>query len=192
MSILSSDWGNVPHCRGPTSLDDAAEREAIALARFAIIADVPTEPDRRIELGRQMELAKRLGIKPCPHPRYPRLKVIRRWEKICRAVQLRQPIRRPTELPLTVFDRERRAAKRANRLEAMKRLLALSENRSLSMSEAAQLAGYSKRVLQRAAQQGKLEARKAFIRREKNMPGRGEYQLTIADLRQFLTSRTAA
>lgn|GEM_PF-6669264 len=186
MGILCSHWGNVPHC-----LDDAAEREAKALARFAIIADAPTISDRRIELGRQIELAKRLGIKPTPHPRYPRLKVTRRWEQICRAVQSRQPIR-PTDFPLTVFDRERRAAKRANRLEAMKRLLALSDNRSLTMDEAAQLAGYSKRVLQRAAQQGKLAAHKAFIRREKNMPGRGEYQLTIADLRQFLTSRTAA
>ena len=158
-----------------TNIDESAEREAMALSRFCTLTDAPAPTDPRVELARQIETAMYLGIKPRPHPRYPRQKFIRWWESFCEAIERGQPIqRRATELPLTLDDRNRRQAKRRKRVDAFTRLAAQPANQTLSMSEAAQLAGYSKRVLQRAAQQGKLTARKAFIPRARNMPGRGE------------------
>lgn len=175
------------------TIDAQAEREALALARFSILTEAPEQTDPRIELARQIETAMRLGIKPRPHPRYPRQKFIRAWVQICEAIEQGKPLpKRAVQLPLTIDDRTRRLVKREKRVDAFNGLATQPSKRSLSIGEASQLAGWSKRALQRAAYQGKLSAQKAFIPRQKNMPCRGEYIVTISSLRQFLATRLAA
>lgn len=175
------------------TIDESAEREAIALSRFCILTDAPEPEDPRIELARQIETAMRLGIKPKPSPRYPRQKFIRAWVQICEAIEQGKPLpKRAVQLPLTIDDRTRRLAKRVKRVDAFNGLVTQPGKRSLSMAEASQLAGWSKRALQRAALKGKLPAKKAFIRKAHSVPGRGEYIVTIASLRQFLATRVAA
>lgn len=176
-----------------STIDESAEREALALSRFCTLTEAPEPTDPRIELARQIETAMYLGIKPRPHPRYPRQKFIRTWVQICEAIEKGQPVpKRAVELPLTIDDRNRRAAKREKRQAKLQAISRLSPCKAITLSEASNLTAISLRRLQRLAQLGRIPARKRFVATRKNMPGRGQFVTTVGDVRRYLATRCTA
>jgi hypothetical protein len=169
-------------------LDAAAEREAASIAALSAMTDTDVPQDRRVVLGRMVQMAMEMGLKPKARPRYPRAKVTQWWEGVCASLKAGTIPKLDRELPLTSFDRER-LARRRKMLGECRALSAISDRTYLTIPEAAKLSGLAARTLQRHCQEGRIKCQRRFNRHASGTPGKGTFYVNAGSIRQYLSRR---
>jgi hypothetical protein len=176
-----------------TDIDNIAEREALAIAKLAAYQDDDPPQDRRVSIGRLIQLASTTGAEPAPHPRYARQTFVRWWSCQCATFAAGRIAPSPRIDFATHADLARRLARSKARQAKLHAMSRMSPRRLVTVPQASEVTGLSCRQIQRLILTGRIPARldKHGIPGVRG-PGKGTYHVRLGDVREYLAHRLHA